>query len=70
MHQYDVLIYWDDTDQFFVAEVPELLGCAADGTTREEALRNAEEAMERWIRIAKEKGWTIPEPKRRVAKAG
>lgn len=65
MNKYEVIIYWGDEDQAFVAEVPELPGCAADGPTQETAFANAQEAMRLWIDTANEFGDTIPEPKGR-----
>ncbi len=65
MIKYEVIIYWSDEDQAFVAEVPELPGCMADGTTYQEAVANAEIAIQEWIETAKELGRPIPEPKGR-----
>ena len=65
MNKYEVIIYWSDEDQAFVAEVPELPGCVTHGKTQEEALVNAREAMALWVRTAKEFGDAIPEPKGR-----
>ena len=65
MNRYEVIIYWSVEDQAFVAEVPELPGCAAHGTTQEAALANAKEAIALWIETAKEFGDPIPEPKGR-----
>jgi predicted RNase H-like HicB family nuclease len=65
MDKYEIIIYWSDEDLAFVAEVPELPGCAAHGNTHEEALTNAKVAMQLWIDTAKEFGDPIPEPKRR-----
>ena len=65
MHKYEIIIYWSDEDQVFVAEVPELPGCAAHGPTQEEALANAQQAIRLWIDTAKEFGDPIPEPKGR-----
>lgn len=68
MNKYEVIIYWSDEDEAFVAEVPELAGCMADGATYQEALANAEIAIQEWIETAKELGRPIPEPKgRRLA---
>jgi len=63
--KYEVIIYWSDEDGAFIAEVPELPGCAAHGMTQEEALRNAQDAIRLWIDTAKEFGDPIPEPKGR-----
>ncbi len=65
MIKYQVIIYWSDEDGAFIAEVPELPGCAAHGMTQEEALKNAQEAIRLWIDTAKEFGDPIPEPKGR-----
>ncbi|HLC30332.1 MAG TPA: type II toxin-antitoxin system HicB family antitoxin [Dehalococcoidia bacterium] len=65
MHKYETIIYWSDEDQAFVAEIPELPGCMAHGTSQEEALANAKEAIELWLDTAKEFGDPIPEPKGR-----
>jgi predicted RNase H-like HicB family nuclease len=65
MNKYEVIIYWSDEDEAFVAEVPELPGCVAHGATQQEALANAQVAMDLWIDTAKEFGDPIPEPKGR-----
>jgi len=66
MVRYEVIIYWSDEDQVFIAEVPELAGCMADGQTYQEALSNAEGVIDEWIETAKELGRPIPEPKGRL----
>ncbi len=65
MHQYEIITYWSDDDQVFVAEVPELPGCIAHGDTQESALRNASEAIDLWIATAQEFEDPVPEPKGR-----
>ena len=65
MHKYEVIIYWSEEDGAFVAEVPELPGCAAHGETPEVALANSQEAIGLWIDTAEEFGRVIPEPKGR-----
>lgn len=65
MNKYEVIIYWSDEDQAFVAEVPELPGCMAHGPTQEAALASAKEAIQLWIDTAKEFGDPIPAPKGR-----
>lgn len=65
--KYEVIIYWSQEDQAFIAEVPELPGCAADGKSYKEALANVEVVIQEWIDTAKELGRTIPEPKGRLA---
>jgi len=64
--RYEVIIYWSEEDQSFVAEVPELPGCLADGTTYEEALANVRVCAQEWIETAKDLGRRIPEPKGRL----
>jgi len=66
MVKYEVILYWSEDDQAYVAEVPELPGCAADGATYQEALANAETVIQEWIDTAKELGRPIPEPKGRL----
>jgi predicted RNase H-like HicB family nuclease len=63
MSKYEIIIYWSEDDQSFLAEVPELPGCMADGETREEALKNAEVVISLWLETARELGRPIPEPK-------
>ena len=62
-YRYEIIIYWSNEDEAFVAEVPELPGCMAHGDSPEDALRNAKEAIQLWIDTAKEFGDPIPEPK-------
>jgi len=66
MMRYEVILYWSEEDQAFIAEVPELPGCAADGETYQEAVQNVEVIMQEWIETAKELGRSIPEPKGRL----
>ncbi len=61
--KYEIIIYWSKEDNRFIAEVPELPGCIADGTSYSEALKNAEIIIAEWIETAKELGRAIPEPK-------
>ena len=63
MHKYEVIIYWSNDDQAFIAEVPELPGCMAHGDSQEAALSSVHEAIQLWIDTAKEVGDPIPEPK-------
>jgi predicted RNase H-like HicB family nuclease len=66
MTKYEIIIYWSEADQSFIAEVPELPGCMADGKTYREALSNAEVVIAEWIDTAKELGRPIPQPKGRL----
>jgi predicted RNase H-like HicB family nuclease len=65
MSKYEIIIYWSDEDNSYIAEAPELPGCMSDGSTYEEALSNVEVVIQEWIETAKESGRTIPEPKKR-----
>lgn len=66
MTKYEVILYWSQDDESFIAEVPELAGCAADGATYQEALSNVEVVIQEWIETAREMGRSIPEPKGRL----
>ena len=67
--KYEVIIYWSKEDKAFVAEVPELPGCMADGATYQQALENVEVVAQEWIETAKQKGRSIPKPKGRLVYA-
>jgi predicted RNase H-like HicB family nuclease len=64
--RYEIIIYWSEEDQAFIAEIPELPGCMADGATYKEAVDNVEGVIQEWIEAAKELGRPIPEPKGRL----
>jgi predicted RNase H-like HicB family nuclease len=66
MTKYEIILYWSDEDEAFIAVVPELSGCAADGPTRQEALANAEIVIAEWLETARELGRPIPEPQDRL----
>ena len=66
MPKYEIIMYWSQDDQAFIAEVPELPGCAADGSTYQQALANVEVVIQEWLETAKELGRSIPEPKGRL----
>jgi predicted RNase H-like HicB family nuclease len=66
MIRYEVIIYWSEEDQAFIAEVPELPGCMADGGTYQEALANAEVIIQEWLETAQELGRPIPQPRGRL----
>jgi len=61
--KYEIIIYWSREDKAFIAEVPELPVCTADGSTYVEALENLETVVQEWLETAKELGRPIPEPK-------
>jgi predicted RNase H-like HicB family nuclease len=67
MSRYEINIYWSQADDAFVAEVPELPGCAAEGKTHKEALSNVEVIIQEWMETAKELGRPIPTPRGRLA---
>jgi predicted RNase H-like HicB family nuclease len=60
MNNYEIIVYWSIEDNAFVAEVPELAGCMADGQTYVEAVQNAEIAIDEWIETAELMGRTVP----------
>ena len=64
--KYEIILYWSKRDNAFIAEVPELAGCAADGATYQEALANAEVVIREWIETARELKRPIPEPRGRL----
>jgi predicted RNase H-like HicB family nuclease len=65
MARYEIDIHWSDVDEAFVALVPELPGCMAHGSSRDEALENAEDAIHAWVGTAEEFGDEIPQPQKR-----
>ena len=69
MHQYSVNIHWDEDDQIFIGEVPELVDCTASGTTHEAALQAVHQAVAVWIESARDAGHPIPEPQSHLGDA-
>ena len=69
MDKYEVILYWSNEDNSYLAEVPELAGCMADGETMAEALENIHTVMEEWIETAQLMGKDIPEPKGKLTYA-
>ena len=69
MYKYEMIVYWSEEDKSYVVEVPELAGCMADGTTYEEAIKNAQQAISEWIETAKSLGRKIPTPRGRLTYA-
>ncbi|MCX6350422.1 MAG: type II toxin-antitoxin system HicB family antitoxin [Bacteroidetes bacterium] len=63
---YEIIIYWSKDDNNFIAEVPELPGCIADGNSYTEAVKNAEIVIAEWIETALSLGRPIPEPRGRL----
>ncbi|MYD98135.1 MAG: type II toxin-antitoxin system HicB family antitoxin [Gammaproteobacteria bacterium] len=63
MHRYEIILYWSNEDEAFIAEAPELPGCTAHGDVQEEALKNIKDAMQLWIDTAGELGRPVPDPK-------
>jgi predicted RNase H-like HicB family nuclease len=66
-YRYEVILYWSSEDEAFIAEVPELPGCTADGANYQEALNNVEVVISEWIETALSLGRAIPEPRGRLA---
>ena len=66
MYKYEVIVYWSEEDQAYIAEVPELPGCMADGATYEEAVKNIQVTISEWIETARALGREIPIPKGRL----
>ena len=64
-NRYEIIIFWSDEDSAFLADVPELPGCMGHGASHEEALQNAQEALQLWIETAEEDGRSVPQPKGR-----
>ena len=64
--RYELIIFWDESDQIFVVDVPELPGCMAHGRTKREAITQAEAAIDLWVETASEDGIVIPEPRGRL----
>jgi len=69
MYKYEIIVYWSEEDDAFIAEVPELPGCMADGATYEEAIKNAQVVISEWIETAKKLKREIPKPKSKLAYA-
>ena len=61
--KYEVIIYWSEDDGAFIAEVPELPGCMADGKTKAQALSAVERVAKEWIETAKSLARPIPSPR-------
>ena len=66
MYKYEIILYWSTEDNAYIAEVPELPGCMADGETQKQALENAEVVIAEWIETARSMGRDIPEPRGRL----
>jgi len=62
-HKYEIDLFWSSEDAAFLAEVPDLEGCMAHGATHEEALLEAQAAIELWLDVAREMGREVPEPR-------
>lgn len=69
MFKYEIIIYWSEEDNCYIAEVPELPGCTADGKSYKDVLENVEKIIEEWIETAKSIDREIPKPKGKLAYA-
>ncbi len=67
--KYEIILFWSEEDKAYLAEVPELSGCMADGATPQKALANAEKIIAEWIETAKELGRPVPQPRGRLTYA-
>lgn len=67
--KYEIILYWSEADGAYIAEVPELAGCMADGPTAQEALTNVEQIAREWIETAQELGREVPTPRGRLRHA-
>jgi predicted RNase H-like HicB family nuclease len=63
---YEIIIYWSEDDAAFIAEVPELPGCAADGASYAEAVSNVEVVIQEWVETALQLNREIPKPRGRL----
>ena len=66
LSKYEIIIYWSKADDAYIAEVPELPGCMADGCSYQEAVANAEVIIEEWLETATSLGRPIPVPRGRL----
>ena len=66
MHKYEIIVYWSQEDNVFIAEVPELPGCIADGENQIAALKNINIVIDEWIETAMLSKRSIPKPKGRL----
>jgi predicted RNase H-like HicB family nuclease len=66
-NRYEIVVYWSAEDGCFLAEVPELPNLITDGSSRQEALRNAEEMIDAYSETARHESWSVPEPRGRLA---
>ncbi|MDD5139966.1 MAG: type II toxin-antitoxin system HicB family antitoxin [Verrucomicrobiales bacterium] len=65
-NSYEMIIWWSAEDEAYVVDVPELPGCMAHGDTRQEAIKNAEDAIKFWLKTAKDDGMAVPQPRGRL----
>lgn len=66
MNKYEIIIFWSEQDDCFIAEIPELKGCLAHGETHDDALKQVKSVAAEWMKIAKKEGWEIPQAKGRL----
>ncbi|HEX9989161.1 MAG TPA: type II toxin-antitoxin system HicB family antitoxin [Chloroflexia bacterium] len=62
-HRYSMIVEWSDEDNVYIVTVPELSGCRTHGATREEAVRQGQDAIDGWIESAQADGEVVPAPK-------
>lgn len=59
---YPVELIRDSEQGGYFSRHPDLLGCTAEGSTAEEAIRNLDESRELWLEARLESGHPVPEP--------
>lgn len=64
---YHINLFWSDEDRCWIADVPDLRPCSSHGDTPDEAIANIQDAIEGWLEVAREKGFSVPEPRYRPA---
>ncbi len=64
--KYEIIIYWSNADSAYIAEVPELPGCMADGISYQDTLSNAQTVIGQWLESATSLGRVIPEARGRL----
>jgi len=63
MPRYEIIIFWSNEDNAFVADVPQLAGCMAHGDTHESALAAVRAAIALRLETAQATGRMAPQPR-------
>ena len=67
LKDYQILIYYSNEDECYVASIPDLEGCMAHGDTAEDAAKEIQIAGKMWLESVRRHGGMIPEPTRASA---